>query len=184
MTKENVSTLLAESRELFSALGKTAQALKMVERALAISPDDVEALNLKAVILYEDDRDKEAEECHLLALKADPYSIEAHYGLASIANDRHDYPAALRHCQAGFKAIPKETYPEFHENQEYRQRIIAELYNEKAFALWYTGKQSKARKLLQEDGAKDCPLELETLEDQLAWLEYHPDNPDDTEDLG
>lgn len=179
MSNENVSALLAESRELFSALGKTAQALKMAERALAIAPDNVEALNLKAAILYEDDRDEEAEECHLEALKADHYSIEAHYGLASIANDRHDYPAALQHCQAGIKAIPKEKYPEFLENAEYRQRIIAELYNEKAFALWYTGKQSKARKLLQEEAPLQCPLELETLEDQLAWLEYHPDNPDE-----
>lgn len=179
MNNENISALLSESRELFSALGKTAQALKMVERALALVPDNVEALNLKGAILYEEDRDEEAEECHLQALHTNPYSVEAHYALASIANDRHDYPGALRHCQSGFKAIAKDKYVEFLENAEYRQRIIAELYNEKAFALWYSGKKPQARKLLQVDAPKECPLEHETLEDQLEWLEYHPDNPEE-----
>ena len=179
MPHESITTLLDEALELFGAQGKTTQALKMVERALALEPDDVEALNLKGSILYEDDRDEEAEECHLAALRLDPHSVEAHYSLASIANDRHDFAGALRHCHAGFQAIPRERYREFLNNQDYRQRIIAELYNEKAFALWYTGQREEARRLLLEEGPQQCPLEVETLEDQLAWLEFHPDNPEE-----
>ena len=64
---------------------------------------------------------------------------------------------------------------EFRENADYRQRVIAQLYVEQAHACWYLARRDDARRLLREEGPRACPLEVETLEDALEWLEHHPE---------
>ncbi|HEY3377457.1 MAG TPA: tetratricopeptide repeat protein [Armatimonadota bacterium] len=179
MDDQPVNAILTEAREVYGVFGKSPQALKLVDQALAAEPKNVDALNLKASILYDLDRDDEARDLHQQALTVEPHSVEAHHGLAAIANDTGKYAEAFEWTQRGFRAVPQDPYPEFRENEDYRQRLIAELYNEKAFALWYLGEQEEAARLLTEEGPEACPLEVETFEDQLEWLEHHPHSPDE-----
>ena len=177
--KQPVNELLADAREVYGVFGKADRALKTVDRALEMEPNNVEALNLKAAILYELDHDEEAREYHQQALASEPNSVEALHGLAAIANDLGNYEEGITWLDRAFLAIPKDTYTEFRENQDYRQRLIAELYNEKAFALWYLGRKAEARKLLTKIAPEACPLEVETFEEELEWLEEHPESPED-----
>lgn len=179
MANKSVRELLADARETYGVFGRSERALAIVDRALAGDPDNVEALNLKAAILYELDRDDAACEFHQRALALEPNSVEALHGLAAIANDRRQYAEALTLLESAFLAIPHDSYPEFRENEDYRQRLIAELYNEKAFALWYQGKRDEAEELLTMTAPNDCPLEVENFEDEFEWLEHHPDDPDE-----
>lgn len=177
--KRPVDEILADAREIYGAFGKAERALTMVDRALEMEPNNVDALNLKASILYELDRDDEARAFHLEALEYEPNSVEALYGLASLANDHEQYAEGLEWLARAFRAIPKDPYPEFRENEDYRQRLIAELYNERALALWYTGKREEAEHLLSVEAPEICPLEVETFEEQLEWLQHHPDSPEE-----
>ncbi len=179
MAEPTITALLADAREVYGVFGRAQQALALVDRALAAEPRSVEALNLKAAILYELDRDDEAEAYHRQALAVEPCSVEALHGLAALANDREDYAAALDWVQRAFDCVPTDPNPEFIENDDYRQRVIAELYCEQAFALWYTGRRQDAVALLTETGPEQVPMEVETLEDQLDWLEQHPDSPEE-----
>ncbi len=175
MADTGIAPLLAEAREVYGVFGKTERALELVNRALALEPADIEALNLKAAILYDMDRDEEARSYHLLALEVEPYSVEALHGLAAIANDERHYDDALKWVERGLQSVLCDPYREFIENEDYRQRLIAELYNEKATALWYLGRKSEAVRLLTEDAPQACPLEVENFEDQLDWLEHEAD---------
>lgn len=172
MTEKSVETLLAEAREIYGVFGKAERALGIVEQALSIENENIEALNLKAAILYELDRDDEALEMHQQALDIEPCSVEALHGMAAIANDRDDFAGGLQWTDRGFACIPNDPYPEFRENEDYRQRLIAELYNEKATALWGLGRQEDARRLLTDEAPKACPIEVENFDDQLDWLEH------------
>lgn len=175
MTNRTIADLLTEAREAYGVFDRAQRALTIVDRALEINPKNVEALNLKAAILYELDRDTEAEAYHLRVVEIEPCSVEALHGLAALANDREEYEKALEWSERGFACIPNDPSTEFKENEDYRQRLIAELGNEKAFALWYTGRQEEAERLLTEEGPAMCPLEVETFEDQLDWLKEHPE---------
>lgn len=179
MSNPSVEELLADAREVYGVFGKARRALEIVNRALEQDQRNVEALNLKAAILYELDEDDEAAAYHQRALEIAPCSVEALHGLTALANDRQDYAKALELAERGIDCIPRDTSTEFNENEDYRQRLIAELLSEKAFALWYTGERDGAKKLLTEEGPEQCPLEVETFEDQLDWLEHHPDKPED-----
>lgn len=178
MSEKSIADLLAEAREVYGVFGRAPQALTIVDKALAQEPKSVEALNLKAAILYELDRDDEARMYHEQALAIEPCSVEALHGLTALANDAGEYEQALAMAARGFACIPNDPHPEFRENEDYRQRLIAELYNEKAFALWYTGNREEAIRLLTEEGPSACPMEMETLEDQLEWLEEHQASPE------
>jgi len=170
--------LLADAREVYSIFGRPQAALATVDRALALEPKNIEALNLKAAVLYELDRDDEARECHLQALEIQPCSIEALHGLAAISNDQHRYQEALEWIDRGFSCVELDPSIDFRENEDYRQRLLAELYSEKAFALWYLGQRDAVAQLI-EDGSRALPMEVETLEEQLAWLEEHPNSPEE-----
>jgi tetratricopeptide (TPR) repeat protein len=175
----SVEELLADAREVYGVFGKAQRALGIVDRALEREPKNIEALNLKAAILYELDEDEEAAAYHLRALELEPCSVEALHGLAALANDHEDYAKALELADRGIDCIPRDPGTEFNENEDYRQRLIAELLSEKAFALWYTGHRDEAKALLTEEGPSQCPLEVETFEDQLDWLERHPEGPEE-----
>jgi len=175
VAESSLAAVLAEARELYGVFGKSARALEVVNRALAFAPADVEALNLKAAILYELDRDEEARGYHLLALKVEPHSVEALHGLAAMANDARRHDDALEWVERGLRSVPRDPYREFIENADYRQRLVAELYNEKATALWYLGRKREAVRLLTEEAPRACPLEVENFEDHLDWLEHDAD---------
>lgn len=179
MTQPDIATLLADAREIYGVFGKDQQALAVVEKALALDPTSVEALNLKASILYDLDRDDEAYAFHQQALAVEPQSVEALHGLASLANDAGKYADAIAWADKGFAAFPHDPHPEMQDNEDYRQRLLAELYNEKAFALWFLWKRDEAVRLLTIEGPDACPLEIENFEDELAWLEEHPESPED-----
>jgi len=179
MSNRPVEEMLADAREVYGVFGKAQRALEIVNRALALDEKNVEALNLKAAILYELDEDDEAVAFHLRALEIEPCSVEALHGLTALANDHLDFAKALELADRGVDCIPRDPGAEFNENEDYRQRLVAELLSEKAFALWYTGKRAEAKQLLTEDGPAQCPLEVETFEDQLVWLEEHPEKPED-----
>lgn len=177
--QQPVEEMLADAREVYGVFGKAQRALGIVDKALVSEPHNIEALNLKAAILYELDRNDEAADYHRRALTVEPHSVEALHGLASIANEEGEYPIALQWLEQAFQSIPKDPHPEFKENEDYRQRLIAELYNEKAFAFWYTGQRDEAVRLLSKDAPLACPLEVETFEEELDWLKHHPDTPED-----
>lgn len=179
MNNPSIEEMLADAREVYGVFGKAKRALGIVDRALLLNPRNIEALNLKAAVLYELDRDEESAAYHLRALELEPCSVEALHGLAAIANDHVDYAGALEWADRGIDCIPLDPGSEFNENEDYRQRLIAELLSEKAFTLWYTGRRDEAKKLLTEKGPAQCPLETGTFEDQLDWLERHPDRPDE-----
>lgn len=179
MSEPSIQALLSDAREVYGIFGKAQRALTIVNRALEVAPRSVEALNLKAAILYELDRDEEAQACHEEALRIEPCSVEALHGLAAVANDQEYYTAALEWIERGFACLPTDPDPELKENEDYRQRLIAELYNEKAFSLWYLGRREEAKRVLTQDGPDACPLEVETFEDQLIWLQEHPDSPEE-----
>ena len=179
MHDSTVAELLADAREVYGVFGKAEKALGIVDRALTSEPNNVVALNLKAAILYDLDRDNEAVACHRHALEIDPCSVEALHGLAALANDHGHYADAIKLVDQGFAALPNDTDPEMQENEDFRQRVLAELFNEKAFALWYTGRKLEAEKYLTVDAPAMCPLEVETFEEELEWLEEHPDSPED-----
>jgi len=178
VNETSIIGLLSDAREVYSALGNARKALVLVDSALQKAPERVDALNLKAAILYDLDRDAEAMAYHQQVLAIQPSSVEALHGMAAIANDAGDYTGALAWTDKGLRSIPEDTDPEFLENEDFRQRLTAELYNERAFALWYLGRKPEAIYLLTEEGPAMCPMEVETLEDELAWLEGHPHAPD------
>lgn len=178
MGNRPVEELLADARETYGVFGRAQRALNIVDQALEVEPQNVEALNLRGAILYELDRDEEAADYHRRALAVEPHSVEALHGLASLANDAGRYTEALDWLNTAFQSIPKDPNPELKENEDYRQRLIAELYNEKAFALWYTGHHDVAERLLTKEAPLACPLEVENFEEELEWLEEHPDRPE------
>jgi len=179
LAKQTHEEMLSEARELFGVFGKNARALEIVDNVISAQIGHVEALNLKAAILYDMDRDDEALEYHLQALQLAPNSVEALHGIASITNERGDFTKGLAWAKRALRAIPHDRYPEFTENEDYRQQLIGEVYNEQAFSLWYLGKTDEARRLLSEDAPEACPLEIESFEEQLDWLEHHPHSPED-----
>ncbi len=174
-----IETQLAEAREIYSVFGRNQRALGLVDGVLANEPDNVEALNLRAAILYDLDREDEAADYHQRALAVEPCSVEALHGMASIANDRNNFPTAITWADRGLASISDDPSPEFRENEDYRQRLIAALYTEKAFAFWYLQRREDAERLLTEDGPRACPMEQETFEEELEWLESHPNSPDE-----
>lgn len=179
VSTRSITELLTEARETYGVFGKAQRALTQVEQVLALAPESVEALNLKAAILYELDRDEEAVDYHRRALAIEPHSVEALHGLGALANDRQEYARALEWLDTAFRSIADDPNPELKENEDYRQRLLAELYKEKAFALWYTGRKEEALQLLNHDAPAACPLEEENFEEELSWLEEHPVTPDD-----
>lgn len=179
MDNRPIHEILADAREVYGVFGKAQHALSIVDNALSLEPDNVEALNLKAAILYELDRDDEARSFHEQALAIEPASVEALHGLASIANDFHQYTEAIDLANRALAAAPNDPYPEFRENEDYQQRLLAEVYIEKAFALWYLGKRDDALHLLEYEGPEACPLEVESFEDEIDWLEHHHNSPDE-----
>jgi tetratricopeptide (TPR) repeat protein len=179
MSKEQAITeILSEAREAYGAFGRAQRALMLVDQVLAREENNVEALNLKAAVLFEMDHDDEAREIHQRVLTLAPYSVEALHGLASIANGEGKYDEALGMLAIAFDAVDHDTDTEFVENEDFRQRLIGQLYVEKAFALWYSGRKHEAIRLLTETGPAACSMEIETFEDELAWLEEHPDEPE------
>lgn len=179
MEKQTHSALLAEARELFGVFGKNQRALDLVDQVLHDDAKYVEAMNLKAAILYDMDRDDEAWDYHTQALKLEPNSVEALHGIASIANERGNFAEGLQWTTRALRAIPNDPYQEFTENEDYRQRLIAEVYNEHAFALWYLEKTEEARRVLSDEAPQACPLEIESFEEQLDWLEHHLHSPEE-----
>jgi tetratricopeptide (TPR) repeat protein len=179
MSEHTVEEILADAREIYGVFGKAERALRLVNQALEAEPDNVEALNLRASIFYELDRDDEAEADHRRALTIEPCSVEALHGLASLANDGEQYEQALSWIARGFACLPQDPHPELKDNEDFRQRLIAELYCEKGFALWYLGRHEEAEQVLTEEGPQACPLEVETLEDQYDWLQHHPEHPEE-----
>ncbi|MHB9131899.1 MAG: tetratricopeptide repeat protein [Armatimonadota bacterium] len=179
MSNQTIDELLADAREVYAVFGKAQRALNTVDRVLEMQPDSVEALNLKAAILYDLDKDEEAIEYHEKALAVEPCSVEALHGLAALANERGDYSAALEWAERGFACITKDPSSEMRENEDYRQQLIAELYSEKAFSLWYQGKRDEVMRLLTTEGPDAVPLEVELFEEQLEWLQAHPNSPEE-----
>ncbi len=174
MNKE-FKEILADTREVFAVFGKTAPALKAVNELLLIEPDNIDALNLKAAILYEMDSDDESILISRKVLELCPNNVEALHAMIAAENDQHNYAKALKWFKKAEKAIDEDNSLEFVENEDYRQSLIAQIYSEKAYALWYSGKHDEAIKVLTETGPLNCPLEIETFEDELDWLKNNPD---------
>lgn len=179
MSERTIKELLTNARETYGVFGKAERALTTIDRALALEPSNIEALNLKAAILYELDRDEEAQALHEQVLSIEPCSTEALHGLTAIANDRHNFQVAVALADRALACLPNDPDLELRENEDYRQRLLAEIFSEKAFALWYIDEQDDAIKLLTQDGPAACPMEMETFEEQLEWLEHHPESPDE-----
>lgn len=82
---------------------------KLMERSLALNPDDNETWHNLADLLEEQygEYDK-AKECYLKAISLHPDDIDAHYDLAIMLRNRfHDYPAAVEHYQAVININPR-----------------------------------------------------------------------------
>ncbi len=82
---------------------------KLMERSLAVNPDDNETWHNLADLLEEQygEYDK-AKECYLKAISLHPDDIDAHYDLAIMLRSRlHDYPAAVEHYQAVININPR-----------------------------------------------------------------------------
>lgn len=82
---------------------------KLMERSLAVNPDDNETWHNLADLLEEQygEYDK-AKECYLKAIALHPDDIDAHYDLAIMLRNRlHDYPAAVEHYQAVISINPR-----------------------------------------------------------------------------
>lgn len=82
---------------------------KLMERSLAVNPDDNETWHNLADLLEEQygEYDK-AKECYLKAISLYPDDIDAHYDLAIMLRSRlHDYPAAVEHYQAVININPR-----------------------------------------------------------------------------
>jgi tetratricopeptide (TPR) repeat protein len=82
---------------------------KLMERSLAVNPDDNETWHNLADLLEEQygEYDK-AKECYMKALALHPDDIDAHYDLAIMLRSRlHDYPAAVEHYQAVININPR-----------------------------------------------------------------------------
>jgi tetratricopeptide (TPR) repeat protein len=175
MTEQQVEAFLAEAREVYGDYGKAERALPIVERALALAPDSVEGWNLKGSILYDLDRDDEAEVCHRRAVEIEPCSVEGLHGLANIANDAHAYPAALGWAEQALACVDRDPHQEFRENEDYRQRLLAQVYIEQAFAHRMLGHDDLAVQILTVIGPAACPMEVETFEEEQEWLLENPE---------
>ncbi len=175
MNNNDFKTKLADTREVFAVFGKTEPALKTVNELLLIEPDNIDALNLKAAILYEMDSDDESIEVSEKVLTLCPDNVEALHAMIAAENDQHQYAKALKWFKRAEKAIATDKSTEFVENEDYRQSLIAQVYCEQAYSLWYSGKTDKAITVLTETGPQVCPLEIETFEDELDWLKNNPD---------
>ncbi|MEI6520305.1 MAG: hypothetical protein WCO98_09765 [bacterium] len=175
MNNKEFKEKLADTREVFAVFGKPEPALKTVDELLAIEPDNIDALNLKAAILYEMDHDEASIAVSEKILELCPDNIEALHAMLAAENDQHNYAKALKWFKKAEKAIATDKSTEFVENEDYRQSLIAQVYCEKAYSLWYTDKTSEAIKVLTETGPAAAPLEIETFEDELDWLKNNPD---------
>lgn len=177
MNNKDFNEKLVDIREVFAVFGKVAPALKTVNELLSIAPENIDALNLKAAILYEMDHDDESIEVSEKVLEIYPDNVEALHAMIVAANDQHNYARALKWFKKAIKAIVTDKSTQFVENEDFRQALIAQIYCEKAYSLWYSDKQDDAITVLTETGPKVCPLEIETFEDELDWLKNNP-NPE------
>jgi DNA-binding winged helix-turn-helix (wHTH) protein/TolB-like protein len=67
-----------------------ARARTVIERAVALQPEDVPSLIARGMLAWYEYRSTQADADFRLALLRNPSSIEAHWGLAHIAHDRGD----------------------------------------------------------------------------------------------
>lgn len=171
----DIAKLQAQARDLYGTLEKPEQALALLEQALQLDPLNVETLNLLAAVRYELDDLTAAEEYHQDALKICPHSVEALHGLAALANEESDYALALKYTKAALAAVPLDPSTEFRENADYRQRLVAQVYIERATALWMQGNEDDARHILTVTAPAACPLEEDNFAAELEWLLENPD---------
>ena len=162
--------LLESTRELYAVLEKPEKALKHAKRLVDMHPNSYEALNLLAAILYELDRDDESYIYYSKALELEPNSVEALEGLTSHANDLGDYKSAISLANRALEAEKNDPYTEFKENPEYHQRLIAQVYIEKAYALYHLDKIDEAKDVMLNQAKTACPLENELFDEEWEIL--------------
>ncbi|MEI7832381.1 MAG: tetratricopeptide repeat protein [bacterium] len=166
-----IETLQSQARDLYGTLEQPEKALALLLRALELDKNNVETLNLLAAVYYELDDIETAEDFHGNALDVCPNSVEALHGLAALANERGDHTQALKLTKFALDAAPLDPSTEFRENADYRQRLLAQVYIERATALWQQGNPADAHHILTITAPTACPLEEETFAEELEWLE-------------
>ena len=167
---KSFNELLSETRDLYAGLNNPRKALKNAQRLVDMAPENYEALNLLGAILYELDMEEEAYVYYKKALEFEKNSIEAMEGLISIANDSEDYESAIKLANQAIKLEDKDPYPEFKENPEYHQRLMAQIYIEKAYSLYKMGEISKSKEVILKTAKEACPLEKELFDEEWEIL--------------
>lgn len=102
---------LKTAGDLFIYQGDYEAALHMVEKTLAVDPDEVRALVLRGDILYCLNRDEDALESFSRALALDPANVEAWISRAGVLDVLGRPRDALACCQEAFRSMrPRKAY--------------------------------------------------------------------------
>jgi tetratricopeptide (TPR) repeat protein len=102
MSRTQVSLFIEQAAELLRQ-GRPEEGLSTIERALALDPQDGEALELKAIALATLDRDSEAGEYFLAATKAAPNIAKYFYNYAVYLDERGEPALALEAIRQAVK---------------------------------------------------------------------------------
>jgi tetratricopeptide (TPR) repeat protein len=117
----------------------------LVNRALAIRPNDPEAWILKCQILSALDDDTAALAAVEMAVRRAPKMAEGHYWRAAVLSDLERYTEALKAVERAFRYLGNE-----------EDWLLEDLYCEKAMILDAIGRQDEAL-ATYEAGLKRCP---------------------------
>jgi len=118
----NVTASLGTAR-LAAADGDAAQALATVDKALAASPDNVEALALKADLLAFQ-KDERAEELYRSAVQAAPHQVGVRVSLIAYLLQQREIEKAAAAVDALERAAPKDPRSAFS-----KARLLMEQHN-------------------------------------------------------
>jgi len=99
---------------LLQSLGRNAEAIKHVRRAVSGKPDHLDALFLLGNLLYAGGQDAEAIECYLKILKRSPRHADTHNNLANVYQRLGETERAIVHYKTAIEINP--TYADAYGN--------------------------------------------------------------------
>ncbi len=143
---------LRSAGDLFVYEGDYESALMMVDKTLAIQPEDTRALVLRGDILYCLNKDFEALSVFNKVLDKTPSCIEAYVSKASVLEVMGKYREALTSCNTAFELI-----------QAGSGYLLPTLFDQKLMLLTRLRKIGEAHALLEEAKERLKPSEFEFL---------------------
>ena len=154
--------LLHELTTAYHQIGETETALKILERNIALTPNDPELLGAKARMLMELGRPKAAMDSIEKSLKLNPNDSQLHFDAATILQKSGEFDIAEEHAESALRLEPENLTYQFLTAEIYHSNLkpkhALDLLNIKR----WTSKEFEIIATDQDDGEKLSLLKFHT----------------------